>query len=140
MRSVSTGSRDLISVDVHTNAIHCVLMVLQAPKRRPTRTIENTREFDETVVDPDDEEVEADEATDALASYFDGTPPKILITTSTNAVKVCTGLFLGSHDLTQAQQAKELAEILADLIPSARYVPRKVLSRYPYQLHLIITR
>ena len=45
-------------------------------------TLENTREFDETIVE-EDEEVAADEATDEFAKYFqNGLAPKILITTS----------------------------------------------------------
>jgi ribosome production factor 1 len=45
-------------------------------------TLENTREFDETIVE-DDEEVAADEATDEFSQYFQsGVAPKILVTTS----------------------------------------------------------
>jgi len=45
-------------------------------------TLENTREFDETMVE-EDEEVAADEATDEFSKYFqNGLTPKILITTS----------------------------------------------------------
>ena len=46
------------------------------------RTIENTREVDDTVVAPDDEEVARDEAEDEFASYFSGAKaPKLMITT-----------------------------------------------------------
>lgn len=54
-----------------------------APPKQVPRTIENTREPDETMVVPGDEEVEYDEANDAISSYFRReTTPKILITTS----------------------------------------------------------
>ncbi|KAJ3074146.1 Ribosome production factor 1 [Podochytrium sp. JEL0797] len=49
------------------------------------KTLENTREEDETMVDAEDEEVFASEETDEFASYFNGKPPKIMITTSRRA-------------------------------------------------------
>ena len=53
----------------------------EVPKKVP-KTIENMRVFDETMVNPEDEEVMMDEATDELSSYFNReTLPKILITT-----------------------------------------------------------
>jgi ribosome production factor 1 len=45
------------------------------------KTLDNTREADETMVDNDDE-VAQDEAMDELASYFSGKTPKILVTSS----------------------------------------------------------
>ncbi|TPX45044.1 hypothetical protein SeMB42_g00980 [Synchytrium endobioticum] len=49
------------------------------------RTIENTREYDETIVG-DDEEVFQEEGIDELASYFNGTAkPKIMVTTNRRA-------------------------------------------------------
>ncbi|XP_030061645.1 ribosome production factor 1 [Microcaecilia unicolor] len=55
----------------------------KAPPKPVPKTIENQRIYDETVVDPTDEEVAFDEATDEFASYFNRqTIPKILITTS----------------------------------------------------------
>jgi len=54
----------------------------KAPPRQIPRTIENTREADETVVEPGDEEVLEDEANDEFAEYFNGQPPKTFITTS----------------------------------------------------------
>lgn len=53
--------------------------------------------YDETIVDPNDEEVAYDEATDEFASYFNRqTSPKILITTSDRphgrTVKLCEQL------------------------------------------------
>ncbi|XP_020650728.2 ribosome production factor 1 [Pogona vitticeps] len=55
----------------------------KAPPKPVPKTIENQRVYDETTVDPNDEEVILDEATDEFAPYFNRqTVPKILITTS----------------------------------------------------------
>ncbi|ELW65385.1 Spermatogenesis-associated protein 1 [Tupaia chinensis] len=55
----------------------------KAPPKPVPKTIDNQRVPDETIVDPNDEEVAYDEATDEFASYFNRqTSPKILITTS----------------------------------------------------------
>ncbi|XP_018417362.1 PREDICTED: ribosome production factor 1 [Nanorana parkeri] len=55
----------------------------KAPPKSVPKTIENQRVYDETTVDPADEEVAFDEATDEFAPYFNRqTAPKILITTS----------------------------------------------------------
>uniref|UniRef100_A0A670IM79 Ribosome production factor 1 n=2 Tax=Podarcis muralis TaxID=64176 RepID=A0A670IM79_PODMU len=55
----------------------------KAPPKPVPKTIENQRVYDETTVDPNDEEVTLDEATDEFAPYFNRqTVPKILITTS----------------------------------------------------------
>ncbi|RMC08531.1 hypothetical protein DUI87_14777 [Hirundo rustica rustica] len=55
----------------------------KAPPKAVPKTIENQRVYDETTVDPNDEEVAFDEATDEFAPYFNRqTVPKILITTS----------------------------------------------------------
>ncbi|VDN51647.1 unnamed protein product, partial [Dracunculus medinensis] len=57
-----------------------------APPKQQPRTIENTREYDMTMVSPDDEEVIYDEAHDEMSSYFSRiTKPKVLITTSVHA-------------------------------------------------------
>ncbi|TPX34005.1 hypothetical protein SmJEL517_g03244 [Synchytrium microbalum] len=48
------------------------------------KTLENTREFDETIVG-DDEEVLQEEETDELAGYFNGARPKIMVTTNKRA-------------------------------------------------------
>ncbi|OXB80045.1 UNVERIFIED_CONTAM: hypothetical protein H355_012968 [Colinus virginianus] len=54
-----------------------------APPKAIPKTIENQRIYDETTVDPNDEEVALDIATDEFAPYFNRqTVPKILITTS----------------------------------------------------------
>ena len=53
----------------------------QAPAKAVPHTLENTREPDETIVLPDDDEVLQDEKTDEMAPYFERqTTPKILIT------------------------------------------------------------
>ncbi|CAG2119456.1 unnamed protein product [Medioppia subpectinata] len=61
------------------------------------KTIESMREPDETMVDPEDEEVKADEELDEMASYFrKEVEPKILITSSDNphrtTIKFCREL------------------------------------------------
>eukprot|EP01116_Phalansterium_solitarium_P023613 TRINITY_DN8375_c0_g1_i2.p1 TRINITY_DN8375_c0_g1~~TRINITY_DN8375_c0_g1_i2.p1 ORF type:complete len:255 (-),score=127.58 TRINITY_DN8375_c0_g1_i2:651-1415(-) len=56
----------------------------EAPAKKVPRTLDNTREADETVVTPDDAEALADEAADEFASYY--TPgaatPKLLLTSN----------------------------------------------------------
>ncbi|XP_059839726.1 ribosome production factor 1 [Hypanus sabinus] len=55
----------------------------KAPPKPVPKTIENQRVYDETVVDPNDEEVAFDEATDEFSSYFNReVTPMVLITTS----------------------------------------------------------
>ena len=58
----------------------------KAPPKPVPRTIESTRVPDDTVVDPGDDEVAQDEATDELSEYFLGKPPKTLRTTSRKPV------------------------------------------------------
>ncbi|KAI1891983.1 hypothetical protein AGOR_G00149320 [Albula goreensis] len=54
-----------------------------APPKPVPKTIENQRIYDETTVDPEDEEVAFDEGTDEFSAYFNKlTNPKVLITTS----------------------------------------------------------
>ena len=54
-------------------------VLFQAPKT-VQRTLENTREPEETIVLPDDDEVLQDERTDELAEIFDGkVSTKVLI-------------------------------------------------------------
>jgi hypothetical protein len=53
------------------------------------------RKPDETMVDDNDAEVQADETMDEYASYFTGDrTPKTLITTSYNHTRVCSHTFL----------------------------------------------
>lgn len=55
----------------------------KAPPKEVPKTIENQRVYDETTVDPQDEEIVFDEGTDEFSAYFNRlTNPKILITTS----------------------------------------------------------
>ncbi|KAI8866166.1 Brix-domain-containing protein [Ramicandelaber brevisporus] len=91
----------------------------QRLKENVPATLENTREYDATVVGVDedgdgqgggeDAEVVADEAEDELASYFvDGVAPKVVVTTSPKA---------------HAESVKFAME-LSDMIPTADYVRR----------------
>jgi ribosome production factor 1 len=57
-----------------------------APPKQKPRTIENTREPEDTFVEPEDEEVLEDEKMDDMAGYFDAEKtPKVLITTCPKA-------------------------------------------------------
>lgn len=61
----------------------------EPPPKKIPRTIENTRELDETVIQADDEELHADDAQDEFNSHFTGdTAPKVLITTCHNPSKL----------------------------------------------------
>ena len=81
-----------------------------APPKQIPRTIENTREEEETMVKADDSEVLGDEADDEFAKYFSNeTSPKIMITTRP---KCSRKLYPFIGDLMQ-------------MIPQAFYYPRK---------------
>lgn len=59
-----------------------------APPKKAAKTLDNTREVEETIVDADDEEVINDEQIDEFSQYFEeGKTPKILITTNTKPTK-----------------------------------------------------
>jgi ribosome production factor 1 len=80
-----------------------------APPKQIPRTIENTRELDETVVKPDDDEIAGDEKDDEFAKYFTNeVKAKIMITTRP---KCSRKLFPFIGDLMQ-------------MIPNAFYYPR----------------
>jgi len=80
-----------------------------APPKQIPKTIENCRELDETLVQPDDEEIAGDEKDDEFAKYFTNeTKPKIMITTRP---KCSRKLFPFIGDLMQ-------------MIPNAFYYPR----------------
>lgn len=80
-----------------------------APPKQVPKTIENCRELDETLVQPDDEEIAGDEKDDEFAKYFTNeTKPKIMITTRP---KCSRKLFPFIGDLMQ-------------MIPNAFYYPR----------------
>ena len=85
----------------------------KAPPKQQPHTLDNTRELDDTVVAPDDEEVLRDEAGDELAGYFAGTAaPKIMITTK----------------MVPSAQIFQLIGELLNLIPNSFYYRR---GRYP---------
>jgi len=66
-----------------------------APPAKAPKTLDNMREFDETVVAADDEEVAADEANDEFAAYFQGAvTPNVLVTTNRKPVGVCLSILL----------------------------------------------
>ncbi|XP_023212061.1 ribosome production factor 1-like [Centruroides sculpturatus] len=70
-----------------------------APPKQEPRTIENTREPDETFVDGEDEEIQYDLDTDEMSNYFNrDVVPKILITT---AEKPHTKTLLFARELRQ---------------------------------------
>jgi len=79
-------------------------------ERKEPRTIEKMREEDETIVPPDDSEVEGDEAIDEFEKYFSGAKtPKILLT-------------------TQRKPSSKMFNLLKELvhvIPNTFYHPRK---------------
>ena len=60
-----------------------------APPKAIPKTVDNTREPDDTVVDAADSEVQVDEKSDAFEQYFSGAKdPKIMITTRPRFVLV----------------------------------------------------
>ena len=55
----------------------------EAPPKLEPRTLENTREEDVTVPEPEDEEIQVEEAGDEMATYFGKEKePRVVITTS----------------------------------------------------------
>lgn len=61
----------------------------EPPKRQVPKTIESTREADETVVCPDDDELQADDAGDEMAAHFSHVrAPKVLVTTAHSPSKI----------------------------------------------------
>mmetsp|Transcript_92596 Transcript_92596/g.293641 ORF Transcript_92596/g.293641 Transcript_92596/m.293641 type:complete len:337 (+) Transcript_92596:91-1101(+) len=79
-------------------------------ERLPQKTVDNMREPDETIVPPDDSEVEGDEALDEFENYFTGTTtPKILMTTQKAPTKTLFNFM------------KELIHV----IPNTFYWPRR---------------
>eukprot|EP01102_Stenamoeba_stenopodia_P003676 TRINITY_DN13833_c0_g1_i1.p1 TRINITY_DN13833_c0_g1~~TRINITY_DN13833_c0_g1_i1.p1 ORF type:complete len:356 (-),score=86.61 TRINITY_DN13833_c0_g1_i1:95-1123(-) len=84
----------------------------KAPPKQIPRTLDNTREFDETIVSPDDQEVIEDEATDEFAQYFNGAPPKVLISTSDNPT----------------HYHKDFVRELLSVFPNSKYFRRRKLT------------
>jgi ribosome production factor 1 len=84
-----------------------------APPMPQQRTLDNTREPDDTMVAPNDEEVQLDTAVDEFSDYFtEKTTPKILITTC----------------LTWDHKGKSTISFIKDLVrmfPNMYYRPRK---------------
>ncbi|MCO5610523.1 hypothetical protein L7F22_064762 [Adiantum nelumboides] len=79
------------------------------PPRKAPRTIENTREEDETVAQPDDEELHAEDAADEFSAYFKHEiTPQLLITSS----RWCSTITI-----------KFIAELLK-ILPNAHYYKR----------------
>lgn len=79
------------------------------PPRKIPRTIENTREQDETVARPDDDELQAEDAADEFSAHFNHEyTPKLLITSS----RWCSTITI-----------KFIAELLR-VIPNAQYYKR----------------
>jgi ribosome production factor 1 len=82
---------------------------VKAVKQQP-KTLDNTREIEVTLVQPNDVEIEGDQADDEFFPYLDGsTRPKILITTRPRPSQ---NLFFFVADLQ-------------NLIPSLHFYPRK---------------
>jgi ribosome production factor 1 len=79
-------------------------------KKQIPKTLDNTREYEPTMVTANEQEVTIDENTDEFAQYFNGTEkPKIILTTRPNP-------------------SAELFYFIADLqklIPNIEYYPRK---------------
>ena len=75
-----------LSISIHTSLP--LSSHQQAPAAEPQKTLESTREKDDTVVDAADEEVKEDEAQDEFSKYFNGEEkPKVLITTCLKPTK-----------------------------------------------------
>eukprot|EP00126_Sphaerothecum_destruens_P012953 Sdes_comp22159_c0_seq1m20675 len=81
-----------------------------APPKAIPKTIENTRIFDATIVDPNDAEIMEEENMDEFSGYFQGCTPKILITTSKKPV--------GS--------TFQFARALLNIFPNSHFYARKV--------------
>ncbi|XP_022097160.1 ribosome production factor 1-like [Acanthaster planci] len=83
----------------------------KAPPKKAPKTIENMRVYDETMVDPEDEEVAHDEEHDEMAPYFNRqTLPKVLITAS---------------DISRFK-CKVLCRQLQSCIPNSEIYPRRL--------------
>mmetsp|Transcript_25 Transcript_25/g.62 ORF Transcript_25/g.62 Transcript_25/m.62 type:complete len:308 (-) Transcript_25:97-1020(-) len=61
----------------------------QPSQKKIAKTQDNTREKDETVVDPEDEEVQGDEAVDEFSDIIDGkVKPRVIVTSSYKPSKI----------------------------------------------------
>eukprot|EP00112_Aurelia_sp_Birch-Aquarium-sp1_P007402 Seg1806.7 transcript_id=Seg1806.7/GoldUCD/mRNA.D3Y31 product="Ribosome production factor 1" protein_id=Seg1806.7/GoldUCD/D3Y31 len=80
-------------------------------KKQAPKTTESMRVKDETLVDPEDDEIIQDEQTDELSSYFKCERiPKVLITTS---------------DKTKSHETLKFIDDLTTTIPNSEYLERK---------------
>ncbi|CAH1759814.1 11379_t:CDS:2 [Entrophospora sp. SA101] len=78
-------------------------------KKNVPKTLDNTREVDETIIGVDDDEVFEEEVSDEFSKYFqDGLSPKMLITTN----KVTS------------KSSYRFASELVDVFPNSQYVRR----------------
>jgi ribosome production factor 1 len=73
------------------------------------KSIDKMREPEQSIVDPNDEEIAEDEANDEFSKYFNGLPPKVAITTRQNPTKI----------------SKEFVCNMQDLIPGLTYYKRR---------------
>ncbi|KAG8468021.1 hypothetical protein KFE25_007073 [Diacronema lutheri] len=80
----------------------------EAPPKQVPKSLDTMREYDETVVQPDDEEVMGEDAIDEFAEHFTGAESKTLITT-------------GHYTSPEIMQ---LVDELVDLMPNAEYRKR----------------
>lgn len=96
-----------------------------APQKEVPKTIESMREYDATMVDEQDDEVEHDEANDEFSSYFNReTTPKIMITMTPKAKIVrLIDLFLNSSSLFQT--TFKFCYELQKCIPNSEIFTRK---------------
>ncbi|KAL1525516.1 hypothetical protein AB1Y20_020372 [Prymnesium parvum] len=80
-----------------------------APKPPPQKTLDNTREVDDTIVQPDDDEVLGENSFDEFASHFSGErPPRIVVTTS----------------CYPSAKLMDFLEVIVDLFPNCEYRKR----------------
>lgn len=81
----------------------------EAPPKLVPNTTESLRVEDETIVDPEDEEVMKDEEQDEFASYFNREiTPKILLTTNKKS----------------SLETRKILDELVDMIPNSEYIKR----------------
>eukprot|EP01132_Coremiostelium_polycephalum_P001927 gene1927-2362_t len=81
----------------------------EAPPKQVPRTIESMRRQDETVVDTNDEEFTDEINADEFATYFNGKPPKVCITTNRNGHK----------------KASPFAKLFTKILPDCEYFHRR---------------
>eukprot|EP01133_Synstelium_polycarpum_P013218 gene13218-15529_t len=80
-----------------------------APAKQVPRTIEMMRREDETIVEADDQDFLDETNVDEFASYFEGKPPRVAVTTNQQAAACCVNF----------------AYLFEKILPDAEYFPRK---------------